>query len=84
MKTNSKTLAKVGLYGAGGICLGYPALNFVGNLWKGWSLEDSATGAVFQASGYNMKDGSLNQTQTRNAAMRTIIGAGLVYAGRKV
>ena len=84
MKTNSKAISKVGLYGMGAVLIGWPAIKFGTNMWKGYTLEDSATNAVRVGSGYNIADGSVDTTMTRNAVIRTGIGALAVYAARKI
>ena len=83
-KKNSRALGKVGLYGAGGVLLGYPVVKFGLGLWRGQTVEGAICDGVYEGSGYNTITGNLNQTKTRDVVIRDLIGAGCIFAAKKI
>ena len=83
-KMNSRALGKIGLYGVGGVLIGWPVVKFGTELWHGNSVELSAHRAVFEGTGYAIATGTLDQAKTRTAVIRTGIGAIAIYAARKI
>lgn len=83
-KKLARTLAKVTLYGTGGILLGWPLIKTGKSLYEGKAVDWSLNDGVFAASGYSPMTNTWTKGETRNAIIRDVVGGIAIYAGRKV
>jgi len=83
-KKNSRAMGKIGLYGVGGIMIGWPAIKFGTSLFNGASVENAAKIAVWEGTGYSMDQNYLSTPALRNAALRTGVGAAAILLARKL
>ena len=84
VKNNSRAIGKIGLYGAGGVLVGWPAIKAAILLWRGQTADATLEQSVRTGTGYVLSTGQYDTTAGRNAVIRTIIGAGAIYAARKL
>jgi xanthosine utilization system XapX-like protein len=77
-------MGKLGLYGAGGVLLGWPLIQTGKDLFNGQPVEIALANGVIAASGYNTTNGNLDKVAMRNAVIRDIFGAGLIITARKL
>jgi len=83
-RKTARSLGKVGLYGAGGVLIGMPAISFAEHVWNGNTLTDSADHALDHTLGIYDRGTKIDQVKMRDGAIRTVIGAGLIYAASKI
>lgn len=82
--TNSRALGKLGLYGIGGVLVGYPAVKFGAAMYHGSSVESSVDQACYEGIGYTPSSGAFSQAKARNGIIRTGLGALAILAARKI
>ena len=84
VKKNSKALAKITLYGTGGILLGWPLIRVGKDLYNGKSVDDALAMGCWDAAGYDPRNGNFSKPVLKINLIRDGIGVVAILAAKKI